>query len=129
VHLHQSLHQRQADSEPALRAVERPFALGEEVEGRGEHLGRDAHAVVLDRDAQLGAVAPAGEDDASAARRELGRVVQQVADRLRDAHRVDGEPQVLRRELDLEGVPLRVDQRPAVSIAASITAARRTTET
>jgi hypothetical protein len=50
VHFHEPLHQRQPDSEPALRALERAVGLREKLEDRGQDLGRDADAVVGDAD-------------------------------------------------------------------------------
>src|SRR5256885_10510853 len=48
--LDQALHQREADAEAALRAVEAALALHEELEDLGQELGLDAGAVVLDGD-------------------------------------------------------------------------------
>ena len=78
VHLDQPLHQRQADAQPALRALQRPVHLGEHVEDAGQHLGRDADAGVPDPDHRLLAVPLDGEPDAPAALGVLGGVVQQV---------------------------------------------------
>ena len=50
VHLDQPLHQRQADAQPALRALQGAVDLGEHLEDAGQHLGRDADAGVPDPD-------------------------------------------------------------------------------
>ena len=57
---------------PPLRAVERPVGLDEEVEDAGQHLRRDADAVVFDRDDDV-PVLPGGERDVSAVPRCISR--------------------------------------------------------
>ena len=49
VQLDQALHQREADAQAALAAVERAVALHEEVEHLGQQLRLDAGAVVAHR--------------------------------------------------------------------------------
>jgi hypothetical protein len=50
MHLHQVAHQRQADAEPALGAVQLAVALHEQVEDVRQQGRRDAVAVVGDLD-------------------------------------------------------------------------------
>src|SRR5262245_16693483 len=47
VHLDERLHQREPDTEPALRAVDWAVGLDKEVEDVWEHLSRDANTVIL----------------------------------------------------------------------------------
>ncbi len=97
VQLDQALHQRQADAEAALVAIERAFALLEQVEHTRQQIGLDAHPVVahgehrralLDRDRDVNAAALGGV---------LVGVAEQVVDHLLharavavDPHRADG---------------------------------------
>ena len=92
MHVHESLDERQADTQTALSAIEAAVDLREHVEHERQHLGRDAQPVV--DDAQLGSVRSGRERylDASPARRVLAGVVQQIADHLFDARRIGIHP-------------------------------------
>jgi hypothetical protein len=69
-----ALGEREADAEPALGAVERALALGEEVEDALEELRRDAQAVCRSRARCSPRLAAHVDLDAPALRRVLGRV-------------------------------------------------------
>ena len=46
MHLHQPLYQRQTNSQPALRSLQRTIDLSKHLEDPGQHLGGDPHAAV-----------------------------------------------------------------------------------
>ncbi len=100
VQLHQLPHQREADAEPALRALERSIGLHEHVEDARQQVGempmprsRTRH----DRRRR----SRAGDDRDRAARLGVLRgVVQQVGEHLREPRAVGVEPDRLGRQLD-----------------------------
>ena len=100
VHLHQRLHQRQADAQPVARALQRRIDLREHVEDARQFVGRDADAVVPHSDHGLPAFLLDGQPDVPAPVGELAGVVQQVADHLRQPRRVGVEIDGLRRQRD-----------------------------
>jgi len=106
----QLTHQRQADAEPALGPIERPVDLGEEIEYVRNHLGRHADAVVDDTHDRLRRVGAERDDDAPAVGRVLGRVVDEVADDLREPRLISRHPDWIRRQLDAQVVVRRVDR-------------------
>ena len=95
------------------------IALHEHVEDPRQQLRRDSDAGVANADAQLirmvGVLADllGNQPDVSAGRRELDRVVQQVDEHLRQADGIAVERDGLVRQRDRQGVPGRVDRRPA----------------
>ena len=113
MHLHQPLHQRQADAEPALRPLERAIDLREHVEDALELVGRDAAPGVLDRHHDVAVphrsavteIVPPG-------RRVLAAVVEQVAEHLRQAHRIGVQSTIgSARQRHLQLVAGRVGER------------------
>src|SRR5204862_6815353 len=114
VQLDQSAHEREADSQATLGAVERRAALHEQVEHEGQDVAGDPFAVVADADLHLlAAVRQDGtHPDVSGMRRELEGIVDEIADHLLQPHRV-GEPHHGRRgQLDGDLFLRRVDGRP-----------------
>ena len=88
VHLHQPLHQRQTDAQPALRLLQRPVHLGEHLEDAGQLVGGDADAGVPDRHHDVAALPLGGQPDAPAPLAVLGGVVQQIHEHLGQPGRV-----------------------------------------
>ncbi len=78
MHLGEAPDQVQPETQAALGAVQRVAHLGEEVEDPGQHLGRDAHAVVADPEDHIGSLDRDREADLAAVLGVLGRIVQQV---------------------------------------------------
>lgn len=121
VQLDDAAHQRQPDAQPALGAIDRAFALHEEIEGGGQQRGRHADAVVDHAQHRPGLPALllgrllALQDDAHvpAARGVLGGVVQQVHDHLREPRLVALHRQRLGRQVHLEPVLIGLDERAA----------------
>src|SRR5687768_5085467 len=77
MHGDKTLYQRQADAEPAHRALQRRIDLHEHVEDPGKLLRGDADAVVANADHGLTAVALDDQLDPPSVLRELASVVQQ----------------------------------------------------
>ena len=114
MHLDQLLHQRQADAEAALRALEAAVDLGEHVEHPRQHGRRNAEARVLHRHHRLAGLAPGAEDDPAALGRVLRGVVEQVGDHLHQPGRIGAHGQRLgRRQPQAQLLTPRLDQRPA----------------
>ena len=88
MHRDELLHQRQPDAEAALRAIHRDIALREQVEHAREHLGRDSDAGIAHADGNISALAAHRDLDASARRRELARILDEVADDLLHSRRI-----------------------------------------
>jgi len=93
VQLRERPHQRQADPEAALRAVERALALDEKPEDLRQHVAGDADALVLDAEHGIVALGRRANADGPAGRRVLHRVADEVQDDLlhgaRGRHRRD----------------------------------------
>ena len=113
VHLDQSLHQRQADAESALGALQGTVHLREHVEDAGQHLCRNADAGVLDPDQHMVALPLGGHPNATALVHVLGSVVQQVRQHLRQPGRVRFELDRLWWDRDREFVAPFLDERAA----------------
>jgi hypothetical protein len=107
VHLDQLLADRQAEPGAAGLLRQHVADLVELLEDALVVLGGDADAGVRDRDPQLIVVVPRREADA-AARRELGRVRQEVREHLPQAIRVGAQQGQAGLDLDVEcqAVPL-----------------------
>ena len=82
VQLDQALHQREADAETALRAVEAALALHEELEDARQELGLDAAAVVLDGNRRQALARGRGQADAARLRGVFAGIVQEVGNGL-----------------------------------------------
>ncbi len=85
-------HDRQAEPEPAARALQRLVALDEALEDVLEQLARNAVAVVGDRKKRLAATATQFDADVPGGRRELCGVGEQVAHDLGQPHRIAIDP-------------------------------------
>ena len=83
-------------------AIERLLALHEQIEHMAQQLGRDAAALVFDDDLHQAIAFAQAQRNAAVGRRELGGVAEQVAQHLRQAHRVADDPQRLARQVDLD---------------------------
>ncbi len=110
MHLDEALDDAKADAETALRAIERAIALHEEIEYARLQLGRDADAIVADRDQRAAAVFAHFEMDLAAAIAVLHRIGQHVRDALHETRRiaVDAQRALGRRRELLRLLP---DQR------------------
>src|SRR5256714_1570197 len=100
-------HQRQADPEAALRAVQRALALDEQAEDLRQHVAGDADALVLDPEHGIVALARRPHADGAAGRRVLHRVADEVQDDLLHAHGVGIDADVLELGLDDVAAPGR----------------------
>ena len=118
VHLDQPAHQRQADAQPALRAVERAVDLGEQVEDARQHLGGMPMPVSRTRMTASSSSALHREGDRAAFLGVLGGVVEQVAEHLGQPHRVAVDAQRLARQRDGQLVPFGSISGRLVSTAA-----------
>ena len=98
VHLHHRLDQRQADAQPVARAFQGRVHLGEHLEEVRKLLGRDADAVVPHAHDHLRAFVGDRQPDVAAPVGELARVVEQVADHLRQPRGVGAQIERLRRQ-------------------------------
>lgn len=81
----EAAHQRQSDTEPALRAAVRPVHLREHVEHRRQLVGRDADAVIANRHHRTVALLPGAERDPTSRVRVFRSVGEQVGEDLRQA--------------------------------------------
>ena len=111
MHLHEVLHQRQADAQPALRLRGGVVHLHEQLEDAGEHVRGDPDAVVPDPQHRHVAVPLGRQPDAPARLRVLGGIRQEVADDLGEPHRVGVEQQRFGRDADAQLMPLGVHER------------------
>ena len=85
----------QAEAETAAGALQRLVALHEALEDLADERRRNAVAVVVDGEHRAAALAPQDNADAAARAGELGGVGEQVADHLRQPHRIAVDPQRL----------------------------------
>ena len=92
VQLDETAHQREADPEPALGAIERPLALHEEFEDAGKQLGRDPHAGVADRQESAIVVGAYADVDRAPRRRVLEGVGDEVRHHLLHAGGIHADP-------------------------------------
>ena len=111
VHLDQGAHQRESDAEPAVRAVGRGLGLDEQLEDLRAAAG--ARCPLRCREREIDSSSPrssALEPDPSAGLGELGGVVQQIAQRLREPHQVRVQDDRLVGQHQLERVVPRLDR-------------------
>ena len=113
MHLDQAPHQRQADAEPALRAVDGAADLAEHLEHAGQCIAGDPDPGVADHHHGLFSFTPHRQPDAAARRRVLGGVVEQVGHHLGNAGRVGVHQQRLVRHIHLQRMLAGLDQRQA----------------
>jgi hypothetical protein len=106
--------QRQPQPEPALRARQGPLALDERLEDLRQERRGDPYPCVAHGDGGAITVGAEREGDLAAAGRELGRVVEQVADHLRDPRDVDVRQHPGVGERRPEGDPAFVHQESEV---------------
>ena len=85
---------------PALRAIECPLALHEQLEHARQELGRDADAVVPHRNLEVGARVAHGDDDLAMVVRELHGVLQHVRHGLHEPRAVTADVERRRVALD-----------------------------
>ena len=102
VQFDQAPHQRQADAQAALRAVDRDGALHEHVEHVRQQFGRNAHAGIAHAQHHVLAFVPQADIDVAAAGRVLEGVVEQVGDDLLQPGRIAVHP--ARAEVDRDAV-------------------------
>ena len=109
------IYRRLADSiaEPALRAVIGAIRLREQIEDARQHLDRDAHARVADRNHRVTALATPRQRDSSAVLSVLRGIVQQIRDDLGQPHRIGHQSHGLFGQVDDELVASGLDERPA----------------
>ncbi len=105
------LDDRQPQAQAAAVAVARGVALREPVEHVGQEIRRDALPRVADTNAQAGVVLRQRDHDATARRRELDRVAQQVPDHLLQARGVRANLAELASGIELELDPLLLERR------------------
>src|SRR5262249_25959308 len=74
MHLDQPLHHGQADPQAALRTIQRPISLYEQLEYPGQKLLRQAYPIIADLDDRLLVLGPALDADVSTAIGVLGGV-------------------------------------------------------
>jgi len=82
VHLHDALHQCQADAEAALRAIERARTLREELEDVWQQVRSDTHAGIADTQQNHLPLRLGFEPDVTALRGVLRRVDEQIREHL-----------------------------------------------
>ena len=102
--LDEPLHEREAEPEASLAAVESRVRLREGLEETGQHLGLDPAPRVPHREDRL---PPRGvrlhrDGRLPSSRRELRRVLQEVRDDLREAHPITVHPHLGRRREHLQ---------------------------
>ena len=100
----QAFHQRQADAQAALAALDRMGDLGKERKDILEHGCCDADAIVADPDQVFGLGKLHGDADAAALVGVLGGIVDQVGKYLRQAQRVGAERRLVDGECHLQRV-------------------------
>ena len=88
LHLDQPSHEREADAEAALRAVERALELRERLEHHRQRARGDAHAGVAHAEHGIATFVRQLDLDLAARVRVLRRIVDQVAEHLREAREV-----------------------------------------
>lgn len=98
MHLDQTPCDGQSEPEPALAAIEGCLCLGERLEQTRQHLRRDPTPGILDPDDRLplSLVGVHGDRRLATGRRELDRVLKQIADHLREARPVTVRPDLCR---------------------------------
>ena len=97
VKLHEPLHDGEADAQSALHSRVASVGLGEEVEHAGQHLRRDAHAIVPHPEYRLLALTPRHHLDPPARLRVLRGVRDEVDHDLLQPAGVAGDVQRLVR--------------------------------
>src|SRR5581483_11872012 len=113
VHFDQAAYQGEPDAEPSLSPAVCAVPLGEQVEHLGQHVGRDAHAVVPHGQDGIRAVAPGREPDVAPRLGVLRGVVEQVGNDLRETYRIGVQDQRVGWKVHDELVPGGIDQRCA----------------
>src|SRR6185436_19030911 len=88
VQLRNPLYQRQADPQPALRAIETALALHEQVEDPRQQLRLEAEPRIAHAEHSLARLAAHAHLDAAGRRRVLDRIGQQICEHLIDARRI-----------------------------------------
>ena len=73
---HDATHERQSDAQSALRTIEPPLALHEQVECPLTQVAAHADAIVLDAENRAVVLAPQGDADVATVARELGGIVE-----------------------------------------------------
>src|SRR5689334_6268127 len=90
--LHEPADQGQSNTEPALRPIERAFALHEQIEYSRQQLGRDAEPVVLHTEHRIRAFHAQGDCDPAPDGGVLHRIADDVRDNLLDPDRIAIDP-------------------------------------
>ena len=111
VHRQHALRDGEADAEPAVRASRRRAGLRVELEDVRQRVGRDAGAVVGDRHAHPVGWRIGFDADRAFGRREARGVVEQVAERLRQARAIGIDPDSGIGKVGDERVAARLQQR------------------
>ena len=113
MHFHQAAHQRQADPQAALRAVERPVGLNKEIENAGEHVRRNAHASVAHVENGFLFMLFERQGDSAALAGELGGIVEEIGEHLGQTGGIAVSRDRAGGQFDGERLFSRFDQWPA----------------
>ena len=113
VQLHQASDERQADAQPASRALALIIHLREHLENAVELIGGHADAAVPHHDDDLVALTLGREPDSSSRLGVLTGVVEQIAEDLRQPHRVGIEEDRLLRQRHVDRLLVTFRQRTA----------------
>ena len=103
--LHEPLHEGEADAEPARIALLRVIEPREDLEDAVEAVRWDARAGIRHDDDCVIAFAPRGNRDPAARVGVLARVVEQIAEHLRNPRRIDVDPEGRLRQRDAQLLP------------------------
>ena len=113
VHLNQLPHQREANAKTALRPCFRPIHLRKHLEDPGQHVARNADAVVTHADNRITSLPFRREPNVPPAFRVLRRVVQQVHKDLPESNGVGVQMDRMWRQADRKFVSALLDQGAA----------------
>ena len=113
MHVDQAPHEGQSDSQSSLGPVERAIDLCEHLEDPGQHVRRDADAVVAHPHDHRVSLPLGREPDLPAALGVLGRIIEQVQKDLGQPNEVGIERHRLVRQVDDQLVAVLVDHGPA----------------
>ena len=111
VQLDQATGDRESQAEAALRPIEGLALLGEHVEHKRQHLGRDADARVRDGDADVLSLAPGLDLDPPALLGVLPRVGQEIGHDLSEPRRIGGDHEACGRHVRDQLLVAKLEER------------------